>query len=120
AGGAIYAQVQTVQEISWLVPGGFRVDAGTWDWYAGAVTTPALPATAQEGIAQAVMFAPRSVPGSTTPIDTVAGVALPGEMEPGLNRRVNPGNLYWGNCCGPEITFDAALDLYVRHGGVSG
>jgi hypothetical protein len=118
AGGALYASVQSANEISWLVPGGFRVDSGVWEWYGGAVTTPGLPATVQDGFAQAVMFAPR--PGATQPIDTAAGIALPGELEPGLSRRVNPGNLYWGNCCGPEITFASALDLYVRHGGVSG
>jgi plastocyanin len=88
-----------------------------WTLYIGALTTPGLPATHETPeIGRAIMWEPS--PTGATPI-AIPGGALPGLLEPGLNRRVAGSTLSWNNCGANSSFNNVAVDAYVRHSGVT-
>lgn len=104
ARGAAYGQTTGVGDVAWL-QNGFTLFAGTWELYLGELTTRGRPHES--------MWATRL--NDTRDV----GLSQPAEIEPGLNRRLPSASLYYANCQGPSAVFDAALNTYVRHGGVS-
>lgn len=104
AQGAAYGNFSTVQDVTWL-KSGFKLFAGSWEMYLGEVTSRGRP--------QLSMWATR--PNDLRDV----GLAQLAEIEPGLNRRLSSAQLYYSNCTGPSAIFDAALNTYVRQGGVS-
>jgi hypothetical protein len=112
--GAGLTTVSPSDAVSWRMPGGFTLPAGAWELYLGTVTTAKRPASvATNGKSESAMW-------STRPFDEVeVGLMDKADLEPGLNRRLSSTPLLWANCSGPAVTFDAAVNTYVRHGGVS-
>ncbi|HOU11976.1 MAG TPA: hypothetical protein PKZ84_02585 [Anaerolineae bacterium] len=104
ARGAAYGDFSTVQDVAWL-NSGFKLFAGDWELYLGELSTRGRPHQA--------MWATR--PSDLRDV----GLSQLAEIEPGLNRRLSSAQLYFGNCAGPSAIFDAALNTYVRQGGVS-
>ncbi len=95
----------------------FATPAAGWDFYQGRLTTPGLPAFHNgSGIAQSVMWAVH--PTSATPVAIPDGV-LPGEMEPGFNRRQAAATLAWANCGDTAIFGNVAMDAYLRRSGMT-
>jgi hypothetical protein len=104
ARGAAYGNFNTVSDVAWL-KNGFNLFAGNWEMYLGEITSRARP--------QLSMWATR--PNDLRNV----GLSQLAEIEPGLNRRLSSALLYYSNCTGPSAQFDAALNTYVRQGGVS-
>lgn len=104
ARGAAYGQAVGVGDVAWL-QSGFKLFAGGWELYLGELTTRGRPNES--------MWATR--PNDARDV----GLSQPAEIEPGLNRRLSSASLYYANCQGPSAVFDAALNTYVRRGGVS-
>lgn len=94
----------------------FAVPAAGWDFYQGPLTTPGLPASHSGDVAQAVMWA--SHPTSAAPVPVPDGV-LPGEMEPGFNRRQAGASLAWANCGDTALFENVAVDAYLRRSGMT-
>jgi plastocyanin len=94
----------------------FAIPAAGWDFYQGAVTTPGLPATHDgSGIAQSIMWATHPI---ATPVVIPDGV-LPGNMEPGFNRRAATATLAWANCGDIAIFDNVSMDTYLRRSGIT-
>ena len=104
ARGAAYGNFSTAQDVAWL-KNGFKLFSGTWEIYLGELTSRDRP--------QLSMWATR--PNDLRDV----GLSQLAEIEPGLNRRLSSAQLYYSNCTGPSAIFDAALNTYVRQGGVS-
>ena len=104
ARGAAYGNFNTLSDVAWL-KSGFKLFAGNWEMYLGELTSRARP--------QLSMWAAR--PNDLRDV----GLSQLAEIEPGLNRRSSGSPLYYSNCIGPAAQFDAALNTYVRQGGVS-
>jgi len=103
-GGAGYGIWNTAQDVSWL-QNGFKLFAGAWELYLGRVTSSGRP--------HLEMWATRA-----NDVRDV-GLAQPAEIEAGLNRRLANTQLFYSNCSGPSTIFNAAVNTYVRRGGVS-
>ena len=95
----------------------FAIPAAGWDFYQGALTTPGLPAMHDgSGIARSIMWAAH--PTNATPVVIPDGV-LPGEMEPGFNRRSTAATLAWANCNDTAIFDNVSMDSYLRRSGIT-
>ncbi|MFN8595008.1 MAG: hypothetical protein U0559_02315 [Anaerolineae bacterium] len=101
--GLAHGNASTVQDVAWL--SGFKLFAGSWEMYLGELNLRSRP--------QLSMWATR--PNDLRDV----GLAQLAEIEPGLNRRLSSAQLYYSNCTGASALFDAALNTYVRQGGVS-
>ena len=104
--GALVGDVDVSREVQWMSDG-FRLDAGSWELYLGAVTTSVTP--------ESEIWRPRP----SDVVDLSPDLPLPAERDPGLNRRLLTTTLDWSNCGGTPLVIDSVADMYVRHGGVS-
>ncbi len=68
------------------------------------------------GIAQSIMWA--SHPTEATPV-VIPGGVLPGNMEPGFNRRAAEATLAWANCGDSAIFDNVSMDTYLRRSGIT-
>lgn len=89
---------------------------GSWTLYTGAITTPDRPASHEGGVARSVMWRPSPVGATPVPIP---GGALPGLLEPGLNRRLAGATMDWNNCGSSARFSNVAMDAYLRLGGLT-
>lgn len=95
----------------------FAMPAAQWDFFQGPLTTPGLPANHDgSGVAQAVMWAAH--PSAAAPVAIPDG-ALPGEMEPGFNRRQAAATLAWANCQDTALFDNVSVDAYLRRAGLT-
>jgi plastocyanin len=102
---------------TWDGFGMYGIPANSWTLYLGALTTPAHPAYHDaDAIGRSIMWQPS--PTNATPVP-IPGGALPGLLEPGLNRRQPNATLTWDNC-GDLTTFgNVAVDAYLRLSGLT-
>jgi plastocyanin len=95
----------------------FAIPATAWEFYQGALTTPGLPAMHDiNGSAQSIMW--QSHPTNGAPL-AIPGGALPGELEPGFNRRQTGATLAWANCGDTAIFDNVSMDAYLRRSGIT-
>ncbi len=95
----------------------FAIPNAPWDFYQGPVTTSGLPASHNgSGVAESVMWA--SHPTQAAPV-AIPGGSLPGEMEPGFNRRQAAATLAWANCGDNAIFDNVSMDAYLRRSGMT-
>jgi hypothetical protein len=113
AGGDL-AGVVAVGDVDWDA---FAIPAATWEFYQGAVTTPGLPAWHDaDGNAQSILW--RTHPTNGAPV-AIPGGALPGQLEPGFNRRQATATLAWANCGDTALFDNVAMDAYLRRSGMT-